>query len=149
MSLDKLPRSGNTASLPDKQPKFLLGGVAVSIRPTNSIVIGQLGKKEKAFGLVKPYLSKGMPLNVDTSSLLGALLHWYAEENFSNLGEVRADLCFVMDVFAQKTYPAPNTFRQRRKLLEAACREISDRWQPIRLRLIEGERSAGKQREQE
>jgi len=144
MSFAKLPSEGRVMSLPDKQPKFLLSGVAVSVRPTNFLLMDQSGKREKAIGLIKPYLSKGLPLTVDTSSLHGALLHWYAEESFSERGDARSDLCFVLDVFAQKIFSAPRSFSQRRNLLNASCQEIADRWQPIRSRLLEGEKSTAR-----
>lgn len=147
MSLARLPASGNILSLPDKQPKLLLKGVAVSVRPTNFMSLNQLGKKEKGIGLIKPYLSKASPLTAETSSLHGALLHWYAAESFGDSGEARSDLCFIVDVFAQKIFSAPDSFRQRRKLLEASCQEIADRWQSIRTRLIASEKPTSKRRE--
>jgi hypothetical protein len=149
MSFAKLPTIGRIMNLPDKQPKFFLGGVAVSVRPTNLLVMSQLGKKEKGIGLVKPYLSKAMPLTADASSLHGSLLHWYAEESFAEAGEARTDLCFVIDVFAQKIFSAPDGFSQRRKLLKASCQEIADRWQAIRARLLASEKLATRRREGE
>lgn len=136
MSFAKLPDIGKLICVSDSQPKLILNGVSVSIRPTNSIKLPQSGKREMAFGLIKPYISKTLPLTTETAALQGALLHWYADVSFPGSGEARSDLCFVVDVFAQKMFSAPSSFRQRRKLLTASCQEISDRWQAIRARLI-------------
>lgn len=139
MSLTKLPAIAKLVGIPDRQPKFDVGGVSVSIRPTNSVQITQEGKKELGLGLIKPYICKTTPLNTEASSLHGALLHWYAERSFEKIGETRADLCFVVDIFAQKVFVSPGSFSQRRKLLAASCQEIADRWHSIRARLIEQE----------
>src|SRR5258707_219699 len=80
MSLAKLPTVAKLIGISDSQPKFFLGGVSVSVRPTNSVKMPQAGKKELGFGLIKPYLCKTLPLTIETSALHGALLHWYAEE---------------------------------------------------------------------
>lgn len=145
MSLAKLPTDAKLLGISDNQPKFFLGGLSVSIRPTNSVKVSQAGKKELDFGLLKPYLCKTLPLTTETSALHGALLHWYAEECFKHAGEPRAELCFVVDVFAQKIFAAPGSFSQRRNLLAASCQEIADRWQSIRARLI-AEEATGRKR---
>ncbi|TIM06720.1 hypothetical protein [Mesorhizobium sp.] len=139
MSLAKLPTAAKLNGISDSQPKFFLGGVSVSVRPTNSVKVSQTGRKELGFGLVKPYLCKTRPLTTETSALHAALLHWYAEECFGDAGEACAELCFVVDVFAQTIFAAPSSFSQRRKLLAASCQEIADRWQSIRARLIADE----------
>lgn len=144
MSLAKLPTAAKLTGVSDSQPKFLLAGVSISVRPTNSVKIPQAGRREFGFGLIKPYLSKTLPLSPETSALHGALLHWYAEKCFGDAGEPRAELCFVVDVFAQKTFAAPGSFNQRRKLLAASCQEIADRWQSIRARLITDEEASRK-----
>ncbi|MDX8451719.1 hypothetical protein RFM98_03020 [Mesorhizobium sp. VK9D] len=146
MTLATLPVAAKIVGIPDSQPRFSLGGVAVGVRPTNSLKLPQIGKKSSAFGLVKPYICKTLPLTTETSALHGALLHWYAEESFAGAGEPRPDLCFVIDVFAQKIFTGPRNYSQRRKLLAASCLEIADRWQSIRARLIADEARSRKQR---
>ncbi|TIO79498.1 MAG: hypothetical protein E5X74_11625 [Mesorhizobium sp.] len=145
MSLAKLPAEAKIVSIPDNQPRFSLSGVAVGIRPTNSFKLPQMGKKSSAFGLIKPYICKTLPLTTETSALHGALLHWYAEESFIGAGEPRPELCFVVDVFAQGVFAGPRHYAQRRKLLAASCLEIADRWQSIRARLIADEAESRKQ----
>lgn len=95
MTMAEFPVCESIQSLPDRLPKFFLGGVTVSVKPTNSIMVDQIGKKAKGIGLIKPYLSKATPLTSDTASLHGALLHWYAEHSFASSNEARFDLCFV------------------------------------------------------
>ncbi|MER9460397.1 hypothetical protein [Mesorhizobium sp. M0387] len=146
MSLDKLPTAARITGISDSQPKFVLAGVSVGVRPTNSVKMPQTGKGEVGFGLIKPYLCKTLPLSTETSALHGALLHWYAEECFEDAGEPRAEFCFVVDVFAQKIFAAPGSFSQRRKLLAASCQEIADRWPSIRARLIADEEASRKRR---
>lgn len=137
MDISKIPREGTIATLPERQPRLNIAGLAVSVRPTNSISVRLLGRKEKTFGLLRPYLAKCQPLTSEKAALHGALLHWYAEENYQGLGIPSSELSFILDVFAQRAFPAPKTFKQRRKLLEASCLEIFDRWPAIKERLIE------------
>lgn len=139
LDLSTLPL-GSVSSLPDKQPTYDLEGMSISIRPTNMIMVRQMGRRHKGIGLIKPYICKSRPLSIETSSLHGALLLMYAHETYEHLGEPRHDLCAVIDIFAQKIFRAPRNYSQRSKILKAACREIADRWPLIRTRLAEGER---------
>lgn len=118
-----------------KLPKFDIGGVSVSVNPTNLVSRSVLGRKDRELGLFKPYLSKTIPLNKETGALMGALLHWYLEEELAISGTAKSEICIVYDIFAKKAFFAPPAFQQRRKLIQAACVEISDRWDSIEGRL--------------
>jgi hypothetical protein len=143
INLAALP-SGSISCLPDRQPAFQLEGTTINVRPTNIVVAQQAGKREKAFGLIKPYLCKTRPLTPETSSLHGALLLMYADSEYREWGEPKHDLFGVIDIFAQRIFRAPRNYLQRTKMLRAACREIADRWPNIRARIIEAEGRADK-----
>jgi len=67
--------------------------------------------------------------------LFATLLQWYAEQTLDYIGNTDPKLCFVGDVFSEKVHSAASRYKQRRKQLEALAQEISDRWEPVRLRL--------------
>lgn len=143
MNLTTLPL-GTISCLPDRQPSYELDGVAIGVRPTNLVISNQLGKRDKAIGLIKPYICKSRPLSLETSSLHGALLVMYARDAYRSIGEPRPELCSTIDIFAQKVFRAPRNYLQREKMLKAACREIADRWQSIRTRLMEADVKASR-----
>lgn len=143
LDLSKLP-AGAVTCLPDKQPKYELEGTMVGVRPSNMVTVAQLGKRERAIGLVKPYICKTRPLSMETASLQGTLLLMYAREAYRSFGEPRSELCSIIDVFAQRMFSAPRNHLQRTKMLKAACREIADRWPIIRARLIDTEVKEGR-----
>jgi hypothetical protein len=139
LDLSSLP-SGQLSCLPDKQPSFGLEGVEVSVRPTNLISVKRSGRIEADIGLVKTYICKSRPLTSEAAALHGALMLLYAHRFYTDAMRPNPDLFATIDIFQQEVFRAPRNYLQRSKMLAAACREISDRWSAIRLRVLDAER---------
>jgi hypothetical protein len=105
-----------------------LVGVTVRVNPTNLLTADRLGQKALAVGVLKPFLSKTKALSADEGRVYAALLHWFAETEFANVGAASPDLCAVCDVFARKLHYAPGKYKKVRLTIEASCQEIMDRW---------------------
>ncbi len=135
----RAPSKTSIISVNQKQPKLEIGGVSVSVNPTNIVQQSQAGRKAKAVGIIKPYFSKTSPLTSpnERAALHGTLLHWYCETFMSHLGDAVPKLCFSIDIFAQKVFEAPRAHIARRRQIEACAQEISDRWIPIKSRLVD------------
>lgn len=139
LDLSSLPL-GQLTSLPDKQPILELEGVEVSVRPTNLISVQRTGRREAEIGLVKTYICKSRPLTTEIAALHGALMLVYCNRFYTHNMRPIPELFAIIDIFEQKVYRAPRNYLQRSKMLAAACREISDRWSAIRLRVLDAER---------
>lgn len=106
-------------------------GVAISMRPDVVIRASKLDGQEVT-GLIKFHFGKMTALQKEAASYVATLLHQYAEEKYgSKQMATPIDLCIVMDVRHGQIYNAPQAFTQRRKIIAAACREISVRWDSI------------------
>lgn len=124
--LTKLKGAGRIELIRDDLLPFYIEGVRVSVRPTNLISRNKLGFRLPHVGVTKPYFSSSAPLSNESGALYGSLLHWFAEEQYD--GQADPSLCFVVDVFRRRCFPAPKAFKQRRDLLAFSCREIAERW---------------------
>ncbi len=61
-----------------------------------------------------------------------AVLAYFFALNFLDFaGKPDPKLCFALDVFGGKAYPAPNAYKQRLGNINTACEEIADRWAKI------------------
>jgi hypothetical protein len=55
----------------------------------------------------------------------------FALNHLEHAGKADPKLCFAIDVFGGKAYPAPNAYKQRMGNINTACEEIADRWARI------------------
>ncbi|QHL88006.1 hypothetical protein GU926_11430 [Nibribacter ruber] len=99
-------------------------GTQVSVRP--EILIHEKGK---VVGGVKLYFSKSFPLSKDSAEYIGTLLMKYLELKLDR--PIKSRNCFVIDVFSKTIYTAPKSHIRRFQDIEAACQEISSRWNSI------------------
>lgn len=126
--LGKINAIGIPTEIGDTLAPFYIGGVRVSVRPTNMLSASKEGQKALAIGAIKPYLASTEPLSEEAGLLYAAMMHWYTEEIMQQLGEADRRLSFVLDVFSGRTFQAPTAYKQRRDLLQHSCQEISERW---------------------
>jgi hypothetical protein len=114
-------------------------GIEVRIKPSVLLKRREPGFRDPFIGVVKPYFGKTSPLrSVDDMRrgvLFATLLHWFAESALDFLGTADPKMCYVADVFDEKTHFAATRYKQRRKQIEALALEIFDRWEPIAERL--------------
>jgi len=135
----KIPVGTNLYLASDLPDCMEISGLRIRVKPT--ILVKRLvnGTTTPAIGVGKPYFGKSFPLHTnddrERGTLFATLLQWYTEQTLDHIGEADPALCFVGDVFSEKTHSAAKRYKQRRKQLAALAQEISDRWEPIRLRL--------------
>jgi hypothetical protein len=110
---------------------LLVEGVTISVRP--DLYLRDKSSKEVC-GVVKLSILKGNAPKEneepDNEAVLyvGAVVHQYANDVLSPVTRISAENCLVIDVFAQRVYEAPKSFKRRRADVAAACREIARGW---------------------
>jgi hypothetical protein len=106
-------------------------GVTVSVRP--DLYLRDKRTKELR-GIVKLSILKGnTPKDGEdpedeAAKYVGTVVHQYANEVISPTAKIVPANCLVIDVFAQRVYEAPKSFKRRRDDVAAACREIARSW---------------------
>jgi hypothetical protein len=108
----------------NKSATLNFAGTEISVRP--EVLIFENGE---ICGAVKLYLSKSHPLSKDSGEYISTLIKSYLEEEYDLT--IKARNCFVLDVFSNNIFIAPNAFKKRLNDIEAACEEISSRWPTI------------------
>lgn len=106
-------------------PPMNIAGVTVSVRPELYL---RIAGGDALAGAVKLYISKRGPLADDAALYVGTLLHQYMNEVLASGAKVEAKNCMVIDIFAQRIYTAPASYKHRRKDILAACEEIVLAW---------------------
>ncbi len=106
--------------------KFILSGVQISLRP-ELILRDKEGKQQ--LGFVKFYFGKNEELGEDRGELMACLTKYYFEQEFGF--SFKNDHCMVLDVYRGEIYTAPKAFKRNIANIEAACREIADRWDKV------------------
>lgn len=136
----EFPENFSLQEAGDLPQDFPIADLNVRVRPNVLLMRNKTGSKYPEIGVVKPYLSKTFPLQnknrkQEAGVLYGSLLHWYAEEMLTQIGDATFQLCIVGDIFSEIAFQAAPHFNQRRKKIKAIAQEISDRWDPISTRL--------------
>lgn len=106
-------------------------GVEVSLRP-EFFIIGKNKKGDEVKGAIKFYLSKNNPLSPQSANAIGALTTEFLISKSDLSGATKKEFVLVIDVFAQKIYPAPKATKKIMDEITAACREIAGRWSQIK-----------------
>lgn len=137
-----IPKGSTIQLVGGEAPDYIeISGLRVRVKSTNILTRAAKGLSPPSIGVGKPYFGKCFPLHVqddrERGVLFATLLHWYAEEKLGKYGNPDPALCFVGDIFSEKVHFAANRYKQRRKQLEALAQEITDRWEAIRLRLVQ------------
>ena len=109
-----------------KNPKLLIKGVEISLRPELAVYDG-LGKSQ--IGFVKFYFSKSAPLSKTKGELMACLVREFYSK-ITNQSFKSKD-CMILDVYNGKIFTAPNAFLKRMADIECSCQEIADRWDRV------------------
>lgn len=129
--LPSLEWDGLTASrYANKSALLEIEGVVISVRP--EVMLQGKFRGSSVRGGVKLYLSKTTALGEDGGELIGALLHEYTAGRCSDGVGCKQRHCQVIDVFGEECYTAPTAIKRRMRDVEAACREIRERWPHIK-----------------
>jgi hypothetical protein len=118
-----------TTSRGPEQGNSLVEGVTVSVRP--EVVLGGQYRNENCVGGIKVYLSKNDRLSEDGAATIGSMVHLFMEHNAPSGHSCKLRHCKVIDVFGRSCTTAPQAVHRRRAEIQAACREIAQRWPTI------------------
>lgn len=124
--VDKLPSDCTYAAGPSDPPKLPFGGVDISVRP--DLILSKTGSSGPMVGAFKLYIVKTSPLTDKAGEYIGAVLQQYASDHLTGYGTTDFRLCGVIDVFQERVFMAPRSFRSRLSHVEAACEEIARAW---------------------
>lgn len=113
------------------QPKLLIGGVDVSVRPEIRLE-GKDRENNKIYGAIKLYFSKTIPLNKTSGEYVATMVYQHTSEYLQTSAEHK--LCFVLDVFAKNIYVAPRSHKKRCSEMEAAMEEYARAWVDLKHR---------------
>lgn len=113
-------------SVNSNKHKFIVNGVKISLRP-ELIVRDKSGKQQ--LGFVKFYFCKGESLSDRRAEYMAVLTKHYFEQEFGFT--FKNQHCFVLDVYTGQLHVAPSASKRRLSDIEAACREIADRWDKV------------------
>ena len=108
---------------------ILIEGVTVNVRP-EVLLTGQY-RSSASSGAVKIYLSRNSALGEEGAAAAGAVVHMYIEGRAPTAHVCLPRHCTVVDVFGRACYAAPRAVTRRRNEIQAACREIAQRWPTI------------------
>lgn len=110
-----------------KPPKLDVQGVLISVRP-ELLLISSNRSGALIEGAVKLYINKNHPMSDEAGSYTATMLHQFVDTHPLMDGFCDYRSCYVVDVFAQRVFKAPRSFKQRRESIEAACEEIRRAW---------------------
>ena len=127
---DDLPLEDMKTSIGQSDPpKITVAGVEISIRP--ELILSKTHNNENLVSVLKLYFSKNSPLDKIAGQYIATLLHKYAQKYLLDLGNPNIRLAIVIDVFAEKFYTAPASYKRRMDNIEAACKEIQLIWPTV------------------
>ncbi|MGF7040088.1 hypothetical protein [Mucilaginibacter lappiensis] len=106
--------------------KFILSGVQISLRP-ELILRDENGKQQ--LGFVKFYFGKNEPLGKDRGESMACLTKHYFENEFGF--NFKSEHCMVLDVYRGEIFTSPRAYKRILANIEAACKEIADRWDKV------------------
>ncbi len=114
----------------DFRHRLTLGGVTVSVYP--DILLRGTDRKGPFAGALKFRYGKTKAVTDAWGAASATILHLFAEQHLAG-EEVRAERrhCRIIDVFAGKLFVAPESFKTRRKDIEAACWNIKNIWEHV------------------
>ena len=108
-----------------------IGGVTVTVVP--DLVVRGVNRKGPCIGAVKFRYVKTKPVTDEWAAYSAAVLHRFVEDYLAG-EEIEAERrhCRYVDVFAGKIHEAPESFKDRRRDIEAACWQIKQLWGAIK-----------------
>jgi hypothetical protein len=109
-----------------------IAGVVVSVYP--DLIVRGANRKGSFVGALKLRYGKTKAITEEWGAFSATILHQFAERYLASV-EVRAERrhCRLVDVFAGKIFEAPESFKTRRKDVEAACWNIKNIWDTVTL----------------
>jgi hypothetical protein len=110
-----------------------IGGVAVTVFP--DLVVRGVTRKRPFVGAFTFRYSKTKSVTEEWGLFSSTILHHFIETHLaSEERHAERRYCLFVDVFAGKVFEAPESFKARRKDLEAACWNIKNVWNTVKPR---------------
>lgn len=118
--------------LPLTQPPLFIEGTRVSVRLNATTHMTEKDGTKRIGGIILLFSKAETVLaaRAERCRIAAVLALLFAQ---ANLKYAKADpkLCFALDVFGGKAYPAPGTYKQRMSNISTACEEVALRWPTI------------------
>jgi hypothetical protein len=112
-------------------PPLSIAGVNISVAP-DLLLEGTHRNGSPFRGTVKIYMVKGHGLDADAGACAATVIRQWTDQFYAEAAKLGSPAhCMVLDVFAQKVFSAPKSFRRRMTQIEAACEEIALRWPTV------------------
>lgn len=113
-----------------KQPKLPIEGVDVSVALDGTTHRVGKNDEKQVGGLILLFSkseasAKGREARCRTSAILAAV---FAEKHLAYLGQAEPKICYALDVFGKRIFPAPASFPTKLDHMSAACEEVALRW---------------------
>jgi hypothetical protein len=87
-----------------------------------------MNSQNEVKGCIKLVFAKGRAVTEQEATYTGVCLQRWMNEQYQVSDH---KLCFVLDIFGQKSYSAPKAYKKRMLDIEAACEEIASAWDRV------------------
>lgn len=113
-----------------KQPKLQIEGVDVSVALDGTTHRVGKDNETRVGGVILLFSksdasAKNREARCRTSAVLAAV---FAEKHLAYLGKAEPKICYALDVFGKRIFPAPAAFPTKLDHMSAACEEVALRW---------------------
>lgn len=119
--------------LGNNQPHLSIEGTQVSVVLNATTHKSDKGGAKRVGGLILLF-SKAetvVAARAERCRNAAVLAYFFALNYLEYAGKADPKLCFALDVFGGKAYPAPNAYKQRLGNINASCEEIAKIWPTI------------------
>jgi hypothetical protein len=116
------------------QPHLLIEGTKVSVSLNATTHMKDKDGTQRVGGLVLLFSKSETELAARAERCRNAavLAYFFALNFLDYAGKADPKLCFALDVFGGKAYPAPNAYKQRLGQINTSCEEIAVRWPTVK-----------------
>jgi hypothetical protein len=116
---------------PAEQPKLLVGGVSLSVRP-EILLSGEHSRYGQCIGALKLYFSKRekAKLTEESGKYPSTILQQYLTTYYTD-HKVLPRACRVIDIFGRASFCAPRSYKRIMNEIEVACEEITIWWEKL------------------
>lgn len=108
-------------------PKLMVREVEVSVKP-DLMLVRRSRSGNLTEGALKLYINKNHPMTKESGEYTATTLHEFVDTYPVMDGLCDHRFCYVVDVFGQRIFSAPRSYKKRRKSIDAACEEVKRAW---------------------
>jgi hypothetical protein len=127
IKLPKLLSSLKYELITASEKDILINDVDVKVAP--EIIIKAKYKEQTIYGAIKIHISKGKPFNHGQASYVATLVYQHITKKVAGKNDkVLPELCFCLDVFAERLVPAPENQIKEITAIKRICDEVKVFW---------------------